>query len=526
MKENLANSVERVVIVGGGTAGWLTAAVLAKQLGCSENGAVSVTLVESPDVPILGVGEGTWPNLRGTLQRIGVDEGVFMRECDATFKQGAKFVNWSDDPNVVGNHSYYHPLNSVSHSAYGFNLAPYWLLDDSKSKKSYDLAVSAQGRICDLGLAPKKITTPGYQALQEYSYHLNANKFSIFLQEHCVSKLGVVHIKANVTDINLDDEGYIVNVSSDLASSAIISGDLFIDCTGSKALLIEKALGIGWKSISDVILNDTALAMQVPYAEADTPIATHTISTAHEAGWTWDIGLKDRRGVGYVYSSKHSSDERAEEVLRKYVGPIGDSIAVRKIPLNHGYREKFWHKNCVAIGMSAGFVEPLEASAIYLADAASNMIADQFPQSRDEMKHVESKFNSSFRMRMDRSIDFIKLHYCISKRRDTQYWIDNCDPKTVPDTLAARLAHWKIHPPSKFDFDYSFEPFILDSYLYVLYGMGFETNIARGEAFYRDGKLASQMFDNVDRITDTLVSELPQQRDLIEKVYKYGFSSV
>ena len=191
-----------------------------------------------------------------------------------------------------------------------------------------------------------------------------------------------------------------------------------------------------------------------------------------------------------------------------------------------GYREQFWKKNCVAIGMSAGFVEPLEASAIYLLDAAANMIADLFPRTQQAMGCVADKFNKSFTMRMDRSIDFIKLHYCISKRRDTQYWVDSCAAKTVPKSLQNRLDHWQYSAPSRYDFDYSFEPFVLDSYLYVLYGMGFEADVTLSGPSNENFDLAKVHFENVDRVSEMLTSELPTQRDLVEKVYKYGFGRV
>ncbi|KGK00999.1 tryptophan halogenase family protein [Thalassotalea sp. ND16A] len=515
----MSKVINNVLVVGGGTAGWLTASILAKQLNSVSKDAVQVTLVESPNIPIIGVGEGTWPTLRTTLQNLGVDEGEFMRECDATFKQGSQFVNWAETPEKDKSESYYHPLSAVFHSSYDFNLAPYWLLGKA-GDKNYDKAVASQSHVCDLGLGPKKITTPAYDAIQNYSYHLNANKFAGFLAKHSTAKLGVKQIKANVTDVNLDNDGYIVSVDTDTAGT--INADFFVDCSGAKALLINGALDIDWLKIDDVLFNDTAIAMQVPYESADTPIATHTIATAHEAGWTWDIGLHNRRGVGYVYSSDYTSDERAEQVLRDYAGPMSTGIEIRKIPLNLGYREKFWHKNCVAIGMSAAFIEPLEASAIFLVEAGANMLADQFPRTIDAMQYVEQKYNTTFRLRWDKSVDFVKLHYCISKRQDTPYWLDNCKPESIPATLKQRLGHWKSHPPTKYDFDYAYEPFVLDSYLFVLYGMKFDVDIDLNRSAFSCDRQAKALFDNVEQMNELLTKELPGHRELIEKVYKYG----
>lgn len=514
----LKPTLDDIVIVGGGTAGWLTAAILAKKLNAGSAGSVTVTVIESPDIPIIGVGEGTWPTMRTTLQTVGVDEGEFMRECDATFKQGAEFVNWQHTPAPGESHSYFHPLSAVFHSSYDFNLAPYWL--QGTSELPYDLAVASQSRICQLGLAPKKITTAAYTAIQNYAYHFNAVKFAAFMKKHCIEKLSVRFIAANVQHVRRDVSGGIAAVQTD--SCGEVSADFFVDCTGSKALLLGEALGVGWHSINNVILNDTALAVQVPYPTPDWPIATHTIATAHEAGWTWDIGLHNRRGVGYVYSSAHSSDERAEQILRSHIGGQADELDVRKIKLNLGYRQQFWRHNCVAIGMSAAFVEPLEASAIFLVEAAANMLADQFPRSRAALGFVEKKFNDTFRLRWDKSIDFIKLHYCISQRRDSDYWIDNCADKSIPLSLQQRLAHWRLHPPGKYDFDYAFEPFVLDSYLFVLYGMKFNTDIRHNLSSYADIGRARALFAEIDRTTAILQQQLPSHRELIEKVYQYG----
>ncbi|WP_440053408.1 tryptophan halogenase family protein [Pseudoalteromonas sp. T1lg65] len=520
----MSHQINQVVIVGGGTAGWLTAAVLSSQLNSSKSGAVQITLVESPDIPILGVGEGTWPNLRATLRKVGIEEADFMRQCDATFKQGALFANWMKPKNGQL-HEYYHPLNTVSHSSYEFSLAPYYLLGYGENAR-YDHVVATQSHVCDNGLAPKEKTTPEYQAVQEYSYHLNANKFASFLTKHCVENLGVKHVLGNVTSVQLCEQHFIKSVVTDNSNHAEIQGDFFVDCSGSKAILMAQTYQIPWNDISDIILNDTAIAMQVPYADPQREIASHTIMTAQDNGWIWDIGLYNRRGVGHVFSSKHTDIETAEKQLREYVGPEAEGLEARVIPLKLGYREKFWHKNCVAIGMSAGFVEPLEASAIYLYDAAANMLADQFPRSRGAMQYVEEKFNRSFTMRMERTIDFIKLHYCISDRDDTQYWRDNCSKHTIPDTLLTRLEHWKEHPPTKYDFEHAWEPFNLDSYLYVLYGMNFNTDISHNQHSFNMTGLAKRKIQDVSELSSRLVKHLPKHRDLLDKVYKYGFTKI
>jgi tryptophan halogenase len=184
------------------------------------------------------------------------------------------------------------------------------------------------------------ITTPEYKAVANYAYHLDAGKFAPFLQKHCTEKLGVRHVLADVQSVNLAESGDIKSVTTKQAGE--IAGDLFVDCTGFSALLLDKALGVAFKDCGDVLLCDTALAVQVPYDTPDAPMASHTISTAQSAGWIWDIGLPTRRGTGYVYSSRHSSEEAAHETLMRYIGPQHKSLAVRKIPIRSGHREIFW----------------------------------------------------------------------------------------------------------------------------------------------------------------------------------------
>ena len=518
---------DHILIIGGGTAGWLSAAILAKSLNSKLQEGVQVTLVESPDIPILGVGEGTWPNLRATLRKIGVSETDFIRECDVTFKQGAEFVNWTKSPNENEQSSYYHPLSTVCHSSYDFNLAPYWLMQDKDSRKPYDRAVASQARLCDAGKAPKQIVMAEYSAAQEYAYHLNANKFAHFLKQHCINKLGVKFVSANVTKIVRDEDDFVSLVETDHELEKTISADFFIDCSGAKGLIIKQTYNIDWHDISDVIFNDTALAVQVPYKDNQNAIKTHTVATAQTAGWIWDIGLQERRGVGHVYSSKYIDESQARKQLIDYIASdYSEDLSIRKIKLNHGYHKKFWHKNTVAIGMSAGFVEPLEASAIYLFDAAANMLAAQFPRTREQMSYVEEKFNQHFTMRMERTVEFIKLHYCISQRRDSDYWIDNCDAKSIPSHLAQRLNFWKTQPPTKYDFDNAWEPFNLDSYLYVLYGMNFTTDISQHSATYSDSVKATEMFGRIDKASSMLIDKLPEQRELINQVLQHGFNKV
>lgn len=514
----MVHRTRNVVIVGGGTAGWLTAGIIAARHRGRMPQNFSVTLVESPNIPIIGVGEGTWPTLRSTLKKIGVSETDFFRECDASFKQGAKFARWTTG---ADDDAYYHPLMLPQGFAQ-LNLVPHWLT--SAEGSSFCDTVCPQGKICDDGLAPKAITTPEFDGAANYAYHLDAGKFAPFLQRHCCEKLGVRHVLADVQTVKLADNGDIESIMTLQAGE--IAGDLFVDCSGFKSLLLGEALGVPFRDCGDVLFCDTALAVQVPYESESSPIASHTISTAQSAGWIWDIGLPTRRGTGHVFSSRHISDEDAERELRAYLGPAADGLPVRKISIRSGHREIFWKRNCVAVGLAAGFLEPLEASAIVLVELSAKLIAEQMPVCREVMDVVASRFNATTSYRWGRIIDFLKLHYVLTKRTDSAFWRDNVLPETIPDRLQELLTLWRYQPPWMHDeFDRLEEVFPAASYQYVLYGMQFPTEV-EPDALAGDRRIAERAMRENRANTERLREGLPMHRDLIRKIVEHGLQKI
>ena len=514
----MTHPIKNIVIVGGGTAGWLAAGVIAARHQARMPGGFTVTLVESPTTPIVGVGEGTWPTLRATLSKIGVSETDFFRECDAAFKQGAKFARWTTGE---ADDAYYHPL-MLPQAFSRLNLVPHWL--QAGSGASFCDAVCPQGKICEDGLAPKTIATPEFEALANYAYHLDAGKFAPFLQRHCTAKLGVRHVLADVRRVELAEDGDIRAIETEQAGT--IEGDLFVDCTGFRALLIGEALGVPFRDCSDVLFCDTALAVQVPGEDESSPIATHTISTAQSAGWIWDVGLPTRRGVGYVYSSSHTSDEAAERELRAYLGPAGERLTPRKIPIRAGHRETTWKRNCVAVGLAAGFLEPLESSAIVLIELSAKLIAEQLPANREVMDVVAKRFNATTEYRWGRIIDFLKLHYVLTQRTDSAFWRDNVLPESIPERLQELLLLWKYQAPWFHDeFDRVEEVFPAASYQYVLYGMGFRTEVDSG-ALSAEARAAERAMRENAAHTDKLRAGLPRHRDLIRKIVEHGMQPV
>jgi len=254
-------------------------------------------------------------------------------------------------------------------------------------------------------------------------------------------------------------------------------------------------------------------------------MASQTISTAQDAGWIWDICLPTRRGVGYVYSSRHSSEEDARATLRRYIGPQHE-LEARKIPIRSGHRRTFWKNNCIAVGLAGGFLEPLESSAIVLVELSAKLIAEQMPANREVMDIVARRFNEVTLYRWGRIIDFLKLHYVLTQRTDTAFWRDNVDPATVPDRLNELLKLWKYHPPWFFDeFDRLEEVFPAASYQYVLYGMGFQSEVPP-EATADTELLASRLREENERQTLELRSRLPTNRELLNKIHEYGLQPV
>ena len=515
----MTEPVSRVVVVGGGSAGWLVAGLIAAEHQGRNGPSLQVTVLESPDVPAIGVGEGTWPTMRDTLRRIGVGESAFVRACDATFKQGSKFVDWS-----VEGECYHHPF--VLPQGYGeANLAAGWLARGGRVPFAH--LASFQPHLCDAGRAPKQFATPEFAAVANYAYHLDATKLGLFLRGHCVERLGVRHVSGHMEGVDAHDNGDIAALR--VRDQAPVAGDRFVDCTGLRSLLLGGHYGIAPVDVREVLFNDRALALQVPYARDDAPIACQTISTAQAAGWIWDIGLSARRGVGHVYSSAHTSDDEAEAALRRYVeasgGPAAAALpAARRIDFVPAYRRTAWHRNCVAIGLSSGFVEPLESSSLVLVELAAARLCDEMPPDRASMDAVAARFNRSFAYRWERVIEFLKLHYVLG-RRDEPYWHDHRRAQGVPEPLRELLQLWRHRPPSRNDLPMSEEVFPSASWQYILYGMGFRPDF-RPARRADDPAAAEARFAEAAALAQRMLPALPGHRALVEHVKARGLPPV
>ncbi len=491
----------RVVIVGGGSAGWITAALLDAELNKGGRRQVEISLIESSKIGRIGVGEATVPTIKRTLMRIGVPERDFLEAANATFKQAIQFRNWREP-----GHVYYHPFDRIAAPQPDF-LGLQWLASDRSTP--FAMSVSAQPVLCDAGLSPKLPSSPEYQGVQSYAYHMDAEKFADYLLGVATAR-GVRHVTGDVRHVEMTPAGNITSVTTE--DGARIEGDLFIDCTGFARLLIGQAMGVGFESYKDWLLCDRALAMPVSYdVRPMDEIPPYTTSTALSSGWVWDIGLRERRGVGYVYSSQFISDEDAEAELKAFEGPHSADLRVRRLAFESGRTATSWKGNCVAIGLSAGFLEPLESTGIFLIETGVDYLIELFPR-LGRMELARDAYNREIATRYEECLDFINLHYCLS-RRDTPFWREVARPERTTPRIREMLSLWEEKPPSRLDFTATLQLFAHVNYEYILYGMGWLPKSLEG----RGNHSRPPNRDALHRFESESAKELKPHRDFLSE---------
>lgn len=446
--------LKNIVIVGGGTAGWMAAAMLSKFLPAPQ---FNVTLVESDQIGTIGVGEATIPHLTKFNKMLGIDEAEFMRQTHATFKLGIEFVNWGD----VGE-SYMHPFGS-----YGipFNEVPFhhfWRRELTSNPNQdlgeYSLNISA----ARAGKFIRAVSDPLHLASQiAHAYHLDANLYANFLKRFAI-KHQAHRVEGKISRITQHaGSGDIASVI--LESGQEIMGDFFIDCSGFRALLIENTLNSGFEDWSHMLPMDSAYAAP---SELTGPPKPYTISTAQQAGWTWEIPLQHRMGNGHVFSSRYMDNNAAETILREKIeGKLLNEP--RLIQFTTGHRKHFWKKNCVALGLASGFIEPLESTAIHLVQEGLTQLIG-FLSNDGPRPSATKEYNRRMANTYERIRDFIVLHYVITRRTDSSFWRD-MQVLQIPDLLEHRMdlfARTGVH--SSYYLDIFSEP----SWLAVMQGQG------------------------------------------------------
>lgn len=415
------HKIKRIVIAGGGTAGWMAAAAIAKTMGPT----VDLTLVESDAISTVGVGEATIPPLLLFNRLLGINEADFMRATKATFKLGINFENWKDV-----NQDYFHSFGTTGKDHWTSGFQHFWLKGQatglSKPYAEYCLELQA-------ALKGKFAHLPN-QGLN-YAYHLDSSEYSKFLRTFA-EKLGAKRYEGKITDVNLNKEsGDITSLT--LESGAVIGGDFFLDCTGFRALLIGGALGSEFEDWSHYLPCDSAVAVQT---KSVGPALPYTRAIAHDSGWQWRIPLQHRTGNGLVYCSKYLDKETAEQRLLENI----DGETMTKplhIKFKTGARKKQWVKNCVALGLSSGFMEPLESTSIHLIQRSIIRFMRMLPVDKVSQSDVD-EFNSQTIMDINQIRDFLILHYNVTERKDSDFW-NYCRAMDIPDSLKAKIELFK-----------------------------------------------------------------------------------
>ena len=450
------NKIKKIVIAGGGTAGWMTAAALSKVLGCTN---YDVHLVESEEIGTIGVGEATIPHIQKFNQILEIDENEFMKKTQATFKLGIEFINWKN----IGQ-SYIHPFGSYGEDINAFPFHQYWL-----KLKGSGLASSLEKySVATMAARHKKFTRPlniNGSPLSDfgYAFQFDAGRYAQFLRGYAEAR-GVVRTEGKISSVELcENSGYIKSLS--LVGGAVIEGDFFIDCTGIRALLIEGALKTGFEDWSHWLPCNSAVA--APCEKIEEPIP-YTRAIAHTAGWQWRIPLQHRTGNGHVYSSQYMSDDEATGILLKNLD--GTVIAdPRVIRFKTGRRLKFWNKNCVAIGLSSGFLEPLESTSIHLIQTAISKLINLFP-SRRFMEDGAELYNKNTIFEYERIRDFLILHYKATERTDSDFW-NYCRSMEIPEYLREKI---KLYVSTGRIYRENEELFSTPSWLAVFEGQGIQ----------------------------------------------------
>jgi tryptophan halogenase len=453
---NIPNTVKSVVIVGGGSAGWMTAAALSKVLGTQN---CDITLIESDQIGTVSVGEATIPQIQLFNRILEVDEKEFLEFTQATFKLGIEFVDWRKK-----DHSYMHPFGAYGTNIEALPFHHYWLKmqqeGGGKDLSQYSLAAVAAYQNKFMHPQPQQ-NSP--LAGINYAYHFDATLYAKFLSNYSIKK-GVKRIVGKVVDVGLKAEnGFIKEVF--LEDKQCISGDLFIDCSGFKGLLIEQALKTGFDDWSHFLPCNRAVA--VP-CDSTQDLKPYTQSIAQDVGWRWRIPLQHRVGNGYVYASDFISDAEAKEVLLKGLEsePIADINTLR---WTTGMRKKSWNKNCIAIGLSAGFVEPLESTGVHLIQSAIAKLMTLFPTKQFHQCDIDM-FNQQTEKEYQRIRDFIVLHYKVTERDDSPFW-DYCRNMSIPSTLQQKI---EMYQETGRIFRQDDELFNETSWLAVMQGQGIQ----------------------------------------------------
>ncbi|HEY4368914.1 MAG TPA: tryptophan halogenase family protein [Steroidobacteraceae bacterium] len=488
-------ALRRVVIAGGGTAGWIAAAALSQQL----KGILDVTLIESEEIGTIGVGESSIPPMRVFHKLLKIDEQEFMRSTEATFKLGILFDNWR----TIGDR-YIHSFGRNGKSTWLCEFHHFWL-------RGLEMGIDSElGDYCfelQAAKAQKFATSP--QSEINYAYHLDATVYGKFLRRFAEGH-GAKRVEGKIKQVRQHpDSGFIEALV--LESGQCIEGDFFIDCTGFRGLLIEQTLQTGYEDWSHWLPCDSAVPIQT---ESVGPPVPYTRAIAHEAGWRWRIPLQHRVGNGLVYCSRYMTDEAAtEKLLNDIEGKT--LIQPRVIRFKTGRRRQAWNKNCVALGLAGGFLEPLESTTIYVIMTGITRLMQLFPFNGVTQPFID-QYNEEASIELERIRDFIVLHYKATQREDSAFWRD-CANMAIPDSLQHRIQMFK---ESAHAYQAGGELFRVDSWTQVMLGQGIRPqHYHHGTEAVSDQDLRQFLYGLKKSIADA-VAKLPSHQDFIDRYCK------
>ncbi len=491
--------IKNIVIVGGGTAGWMTATALSHLL----QGKYQIRLVESDEIGIIGVGEATIPAIQLFNTMVGIEENEFVKATNGTFKLGIEFVNWGRQGD-----SYMHGFGKIGQTLRTVRFDQYWQKMRSIGKAD---ALECYSITRMAARANKFMTTPPDMANSPlndiaYAYHFDASLYARFLRKLSEAR-GVIRSEGKIERVSLrDSDGHVDAVI--LESGERVEGELFIDCSGMRALLIEGALKTGYEDWTDLLPCDRALA--VPCESAQT-LLPYTRSTAHQAGWQWRIPLQNRIGNGHVYSSKFISDDEAQAVLLANLDgtPLAEP---RLIKFTTGMRRLGWNRNVIAIGLSSGFLEPLESTSIHLIQSAIMRLIDYFPdESFDQV--IIDEYNRQSRFEYQRIRDFIILHYKLNQRTDAPFW-KHCADMEIPDSLTHKM---ELYRSSGRLVRVDNELFAEVAWLQVMEGQNLKPRSYHPFADLQPEQDMEEYFRSVSSVIAKCVDAMPEHADYIKK---------
>lgn len=499
--------IREVVVVGGGTAGWMSATYLKKALGES----VDVTVVESPQVGTIGVGEATFSTIRHFFAHLGLAEKDWMPSCSASYKFAVRYENWREPDRY-----FYHPFERLQ-TVSGFDLADWWLHLDGDAD-SFQRRCLMMPALCEAQRSPRLLDGSLFAAHLEdastsvdeqraqfpYAYHFDATLLARFLTAFGTAR-GVRHVLDDVVDVRQDQRGWITHLVT--RGHGEIRGDLFLDCTGFRGMIINGVLGGEFLSFQDVLPNNRAVALRVPHDMERFGIRPYTRATAVDCGWIWSIPLFNRIGVGYVYSDSYCTPEDAEATLRAFAAPDRPDLEANHIAMRVGRNRRSWINNCVAIGLSSGFVEPLESTGIFFIQHGIEELVRHFPDERWDRQLIAS-YNRSVSQVMDGVRDFLVLHYRAARREDTPYW-KATKTRPVPDSLRDPLQAWtRLLPDAStiYPHFHGFEPY---SWRVMLIGLGAQPRMSRPTLAHLDAAPALSKMAAIGRRAERFARELP-----------------